>query len=235
MSDFDSGEPLRLLIVEDSVDVAENIAEYMESLGHLTDFALNGLSGLHLALSQDYDVIILDVMLPLMDGLAFCRKFRHESQSQTPILMLTARDTLADKLAGFKAGTDDYLVKPFELPELAARVEALHRRSQAPTPAKLQVADLQLDTGRLKASRAGIPIVLNRACLKLLAALMKASPDVVPRKDLEYTLWGDAPPGSDALRSHMYTLRRLIDKPFEKPLLQTVHGIGYRLVPKSCS
>jgi len=117
--------PLRILIVEDNADIAENISDYLEVLGHIPDFAMNGIGGLHLALTQDYDVIILDVMLPAMDGLTFCRKLREEGGKQTPVIMLTARDTLDDKLAGFDAGTDDYLVKPFALEELAARISAL--------------------------------------------------------------------------------------------------------------
>jgi len=220
---------LRLLIVEDNPDIAENIGDYMESLGHSTDFAMNGINALHLALTQEYDVIILDVMLPAMDGLTFCRKLRDEGQKQTPVLMLTARDTLDDKLAGFEAGTDDYLVKPFELKELAARVSALVRRTLAKPPVKLYIADLELDTGSMKVQRSGTPIELNRVCFKILTMLLKAHPDVVERKDLEYALWEDMPPGTDALRSHIYMLRRLIDKPFDFALLRTVHGIGYRL------
>jgi DNA-binding response OmpR family regulator len=144
--------------------------------------------------------------------------------------MLTARDTLADKLEGFNAGADDYLVKPFELEELSARVQALVRRSDPTGKKPLQVGDLELDTGKRQVQRAGRPIELNRACLKILTMLMRASPNVVSRKEIEYALWSDMPPGSDVLRSHIYTLRRAVDKPFNRPLIQTVHGIGYKLV-----
>ena len=120
---------LRILIVEDNVDIAENIADYLEVQGHVLDFAMDGIGGLHLALTQDYDIIVLDIMLPGMDGLTFCRKLREQGGKQTPILMLTARDTLSDKLEGFEAGADDYLVKPFELQELEARLGALVRRA----------------------------------------------------------------------------------------------------------
>ena len=120
---------LRILIVEDNVGIAENIADYLEVQDHALDFAMDGIGGLHLALTQDYDAIVLDIMLPGMDGLTFCRKLREQGSKQTPILMLTARDTLADKLEGFEAGTDDYLVKPFELQELEARLGALVRRA----------------------------------------------------------------------------------------------------------
>lgn len=229
MSQIKNNQPLRLLIVEDNIDIAENIADYMESLGHRIDFATNGVSGLHLALELNYDVIILDVMLPAMDGLTFCRELRNKDQKHTPVLILTARDTLDDKLAGFDAGTDDYLVKPFELLELAARVNALVHRTTGKSIAKLRIADLELDTGSMKVRRAGVPIELNRTCLKILTILMQAYPDLVERRELEYSLWGDMLPGTDALRSHIYTLRRLIDKPFDIPLLHTVHGTGYRL------
>lgn len=229
MSQIKNNQLLRLLIVEDNIDIAENIADYMESLGYRIDFAANGVSGLHLALELKYDVIILDVMLPAMDGLTFCRELRNKDQKHTPVLILTARGTLDDKLAGFDAGTDDYLVKPFELLELAARVNALVHRTTGKTIAKLRIADLELDTGSMKVKRAGVPIELNRTCLKILTILMQAYPDLVERGELEYALWGDMLPGTDALRSHIYTLRRLIDKPFDIPLLRTVHGIGHRL------
>ena len=221
--------PIRILVVEDNIDIAENIADFLETGGNQLDFAMDGIGGLHLALTQDYDAIILDVMLPGMDGFTFCRKLRKEGGKQTPILMLTARDTLDDKLAGFDAGADDYLVKPFALEELSARVNALVRRRIEFAEKQLYVADLELDLGTMKVRRSGELIEMNRTCLNILSMLMKAYPNVVERKEIENSLWGDMPPGSDALRSHIYALRRAIDKPFNTPLLQTVHGVGYRL------
>ena len=135
---------LRILIVEDNIDIAENISDYLELQGHVTDFAMDGIGGLHLAITQEYDVIILDIMLPGMDGLTFCRKLREEGQKVTPVLMLTARDTLSDKLEGFDAGADDYLVKPFELEELVARMQALVRRSDLGKEKPLRVGDLEI-------------------------------------------------------------------------------------------
>lgn len=230
MSAVKDQRPLRILVVEDNADISENIGDYFEARGHILDFAMEGIGGLHLALTQDYDIIVLDIMLPGMDGLTFCRKLRIEGRKLIPVLMLTARDTLEDKLEGFDAGADDYLVKPFAMEELNARIEALVRRAERIPRIHLQVADLELDIGIMKVKRAGHPISLNRVCLKILTLLMQASPNVVARKDLEHALWGDMPPGSDALRSHIYALRRAIDKPFEEPLLETVHGVGYRLV-----
>ena len=155
---------LRILIVEDNVDIAENIADYLEVQGHVLDFAMDGIGGLHLALTQDYDAIVLDIMLPGMDGLTFCRKLREQGGKQTPILMLTARDTLSDKLEGFEAGADDYLVKPFELQELEARLGALVRRAGQCLQDCLQVGDLEMDMGKMVVQRAGYPVELNRAC-----------------------------------------------------------------------
>ena len=230
MSAIHQQQPLRILVVEDNVDIAENIGDYLEAQGHIMDFAMDGIGGLHLAITQEYDVLILDIMLPGMDGITLCKKLREAGGKQTPVLMLTARDTLSNKLEGFKAGADDYLIKPFALQELEARIKALTKRVEIVEKSVQHVADLELDTGSMKVSRAGKPIDLNRACLKILQMLMQAYPNVVPRNEIEDTLWGDMPPGSDSLRSHIYILRRAIDKPFEQALLETVHGVGYRLV-----
>lgn len=220
---------MRILVVEDNQDIAANVGDYLEALGHSVDYALDGISGMHLALTREFDVLVLDLMLPGMDGLTLCRKLRAEARRDTPVLMLTARDTLPDKLAGFDAGADDYLVKPFELQELAARLEALAKRSRKQTAGVLRVADLELDISTLEVRRSGASLSLNPACLKLLTRLMEKTPHVVRRQELEEMLWADSPPDSDALRSHMYTLRRVVDRPFDKALIQTVHGIGYRM------
>jgi DNA-binding response OmpR family regulator len=226
---------IRVLVVEDNRDICENIGDYFGGRGHITDFAHDGISAMHLALTEPVDVIVLDLMLPGMDGLTFCQKLRREAKSNTPVLMLTARDTLPDKLAGFDAGADDYLVKPFALEELHARVASLHRRSRTKTRQLLSVADLTMDIETLEVRRAGRRLFLNPACLKILERLMEASPAVVARADLETLLWRDDLPDSDALRSHLYTLRRAIDKPFDRPLLHTVHRIGYRLADDNVS
>ncbi len=224
-----ASQALRILIVEDSIDLAENIGDYLEIQGHVSDFAMDGISGLHIALTNRYDAIILDIMLPGMDGLTFCRKLRKEGEMTTPVLMLTARDTLSDKLKGFDAGADDYLVKPFELEELSSRLLALARRSDHAREKTLIVGDLKIDLGKMQVQRVGNPIELNRACFKILKMLMQASPNVVSRNEIEHALWSDMPPESDALRSHIYILRQAIDKPFTHPLIQTIHGIGFKL------
>ncbi len=221
---------MRLLIIEDNADILANIVDYLEAAGHVVDCAQNGPGGLHLALIGSYDLIVLDIMLPGMDGYQVCRSLR-DSGKHTPIIMLTARDTLDDRLHGLREGADDYLVKPFALAELAARIDAVLRRSQGFQP-RLQVADLQLDLDTWQVSRAGQPLKLNPACLKLLEILMRRSPAVVRREDLEHALWGDQPPPSDSLRSHLHLLRQAVDRPFAHSLLHTVHGIGYRLAPE---
>lgn len=220
---------IRVLIIEDHQDIARNIGDYLELEDYVVDFAMDGISGMHLVLTQTYDVIILDLMLPGMDGLTLCRKMREEAENQTPVLMLTARETLSDKLRGFDCGADDYLVKPFALEELLARVIALSKRHAIRKNETLIVADIVLNLGTMTVTRSGQVIDLNRVCTVILKTLMKAYPNLVTREELENALWGESPPGSDALRSHLYNLRSKIDKPFQVPLIQTVHGMGYRL------
>jgi len=221
---------LSLLVVEDNPDLAANIADYLEAKGHLVDVALDGVTGLHLAVSQPHDVVVLDLMLPGLDGLSVCRRLRRDAQSPVPVLMLTARATLDDKIAGFGEGADDYLTKPFELRELELRIAALARRARSgDTLRRLRVADLDFDLDTLAVRRAGRPLSLPAMPMKVLELLMKRSPQVVWRRDIEQALWGDTPPDSDALRVHMHTLRAAIDPPDLPPLLHTVRGIGYQL------
>jgi DNA-binding response OmpR family regulator len=225
-----SSSTSRVLLVEDHQDIAEMVFAYLERRGYQMDYAADGVTGLHLAVSNDYDVLILDLMLPGMDGLEVCAKLRNEARKDTPVLMLTARDTLADKVSGLDTGADDYLVKPFEIQELEARVRALVRRRQgALAPETLRVGDLVLDTGTLVVRRAGQELSLTPIGLKLLTALMRASPRVVSRADLERQVWGEVLPDSDTLRSHLYNLRKVVDRPFDRSLLHTVQGAGYRL------
>jgi len=222
--------PLRILVVEDNPDLAANLVDYLEAKGHLTDTTGDGISGLHLATRNSYDVIILDLVLPGLDGVSLCRRLREDVGKLTPILMLTARDTLEDKIAGLEAGADDYVVKPFELRELAARIKALARRSQAASPRqKLQIGDLLFDTATFQIVRAGKVIELPPIPLRILETLMRASPRVLDRAELERAVWGDTPPDSDSLRAHLHVLRNAVDKPFEKPLIHTLRGIGWQI------
>ena len=219
-----------ILIVEDNRDIAEMLYEYLEGRGYVLDYAADGVTGLHLAVAGNYQAIILDLMLPGIDGLAVCERLRNDAKKSTPVLMLTARDTLQDKIAGLDTGADDYLVKPFEIEELEARLRAILRRSQRTNASDvIEVGDLVLNTGTLEVRRKNQIITLMPIGLRLLSALMKASPNVVSREELEQYVWGDVMPDSDALRSHLYNLRKAIDRNFATPLLHTMHGAGYRL------
>jgi DNA-binding response OmpR family regulator len=222
---------MRILIVEDNPAILANLADYLELRGYSVDCARDGLAGQRLVEASHYDLLVLDVMLPGQDGLALCRRLRSELRSPVPVIMLTARDQLDDRLQGFAAGADDYLVKPFALSELHARIEAVLRRSSGNASRLLTVGDLSYDLDTLEVQRGGRALRLNPLCLRLLAILMQKSPHLVRREVLEEQLWGDDCPDSDSLRSHVHLLRQVIDKPFSQPLLQTVHGHGYRLAP----
>ncbi|MGY6555565.1 MAG: response regulator transcription factor [Wenzhouxiangella sp.] len=221
---------MRILIIEDNRDIAANLGDFLSDRGHEVDYAYDGVTGLHLAIVNEFDAIVLDLALPGMDGIDVCRKLREDVRKGTPVLMLTARDQLEDKLAGFESGADDYLVKPFELREVEARLEVLGRRGQRIKPRELQVGDLEYNLDTYTVRRAGKKIDLNPIGLKLLEKLMSASPAVVTRRELEHHVWGEELPDSDSLRVHIHTLRSLIDKPFGSQLIQTRHGIGYCLV-----
>lgn len=221
---------IRVLLVEDHADLAETVIDFLESMGCVVDYAADGMTGLHLARNQTFDVIVLDVMLPGVDGLALCRQLREDHGAKTPVIMMTARDELNDKLAGFESGADDYLVKPFDLPELVARIASLVRRNQGQvTNEKLIIADLSLDTGSQEVKRAGKALALSPAGFRILYELMKRTPNLVSREELEHALWGDEPPASDTLRSQIYKLRKTVDKPFEQALIHTMAGRGYRV------
>lgn len=219
-----------LLVIEDNPDLAANLSDFFSAHGHTVDLAYDGLSGLRFALEQHYDALVLDLILPGMGGLEVCARLR-EAGERLPILMLTARDTLENKLEGFDHGADDYLVKPFAMPELEARLQALLRRAGGETGRRRwRVADLVYDSDTRSVTRAGRRIELAPIPLRLLALLLRRSPRVVSREELEREIWGDSPPDSDALRAHLHAVRTAIDRDFDPPLLHTLRGIGYQLV-----
>ena len=221
---------MRLLVIEDNRSLVANLFEYFEARGHTLDAAPDGITGLHLATTQHYDAVVLDWTLPRMDGREVLQHLRTGSSVLTPVIMLTARDELPDKIAGFRAGADDYLTKPFALPELEVRLDALVARAGGRGRSRvLEVEDLRLDMATLVATRAGMPLHLYPACRKLLETLMLASPATVSRERLEHALWGDEPPDGDMLRSHIYELRRSVDGPFAVKLIHTLPRVGYRL------
>lgn len=222
---------MRILIVEDNPDIVANLFGFLEPLGHTLDTAANGYAGLAFATDNQYDVIVLDVMLPGLNGIEVCERLRGDGIS-TPVLMLTARDTLEDKVLGFGSGADDYLVKPFSLVELEVRLKALIRRAGGinDAAATLTFGDLRYDVKSYRATRAGRQLTLTKTGFVILESLMRAAPAVVKREELENAIWGDERPRSDALRTHMHAIRQTLDKPERIQMLQTVSGVGFKLV-----
>jgi DNA-binding response OmpR family regulator len=218
---------LNILLIEDDLDLADTVVQYLELEGIRCDHAANGMAGLQLAKEGQYQVLLLDLNLPRLDGLSLCRRLRTAGDD-TPVLMLTARDQLDDKLAGFNAGTDDYLVKPFALQELVARIEVLARRRSGEVR-KLSCGDLVMNLSDKNVTRNSIPIKLSPIGWRLLERLLRASPEVVSRQALEEAVWGDEIPDSNSLKVHMFHLRRAIDGPFAVTLLHTIAGHGFAI------
>jgi DNA-binding response OmpR family regulator len=222
---------VHILVIEDNPDIVANLYGYLEPLGYVLDSARSGTAGLAQAAANDYDAIILDVMLPGIHGLELCHKLRTELGQQTPVIMLTAKDTIEDRVEGLNSGADDYLVKPFSLVELEARLKALIRRSQgAFAGQRLSLGPLSLVADSHEVVRSGIQLKLTPTGFTLLKKLLAESPRVLGTGILEREVWGDDVPSSDALRTHIHSLRQVLDKPFDKPMLKTVSGFGYQLV-----
>lgn len=219
---------MSVLVVDDDIDILTTLADQFELAGISVDCASRGRQALELCRRNQYEVIVLDVMMPGGDGLSVCRELRR-SGNATPILFLTARDTLDDKIDGFDAGGDDYLVKPFAMRELMSRVGALRKRISRQQVNLLQYGDLSMDLELRTAQRQGVNLKLNPQQFQLLHRLLVQAPAAVSRQQLEEALWDGEPPDSDALRSHLYQLRTVVDKPFAEPMILTVRGYGYRL------
>lgn len=220
---------MRILIVEDNKDIAASVTEYLELQGIVCDYAPDGLTGLNLAVTNEYDLYLLDIAMPGLSGLQLCKTLRDDRGDTQPIIFLTARDTLQDKLDGFDSGADDYLVKPFELQELYVRIQAVDKRYRGERSRVLSLSDLTMNLDTEEVKRAGQVIYLTPNHFKLLHLLIKNTPNVVTRQQLEFELWGDTVPDSDSLRSHIYKLRQKIDKPFSLQLIHTVQGRGLRM------
>jgi len=219
-----------ILMVEDHFELAATVCEFLEVHGYIVDHARNLDAARTFLKSQHYHLLLLDINLPDGSGYDLCNWLRTEQGVDIPVLMLTARDTLDDKLKGFTAGTDDYLVKPFDFNELVMRIRALIKRAAGEvTHHKIQIHDLTLDSATQTVVRAGNNIELPPIQFKLLKILMRQSPKVVTKQELMMELWGDEEPESDALRSHIYNLRKMVDKPFDPKLLHTVAGVGLKI------
>lgn len=223
---------MNILLVEDDIDLAETVCEYLEMEGMNCVHALNGEAGLSIALDNKFQVILLDLNLPRLDGLSLCKKLRDEGDD-TPILMLTARDSLDNKIDGFQAGTDDYLIKPFALQELMFRIIALSKRRSG-LVRKLYCHDLEMDVETKTILRADQQINLSPSLWKILEVLVRASPKVVPRTELETAVWGEDIPESNSLKVQMHHLRRAVDSPFPHQLIHTVPRHGFAIYKENC-
>ncbi|MCH7312116.1 response regulator transcription factor [Acinetobacter sp. ANC 4805] len=219
-----------ILMVEDHYELAATVCEFLEEHGFVIDHARNLDAARNFLKTQAYHLLLLDINLPDGSGYELCEWLRLDQGMNIPVLMLTARDTLDDKLKGFVAGTDDYLVKPFDFNELVMRIRALIKRSLGEvSKSKIQIHDLILDSSTQTIIRAGQHIELPRIQFKLLKILMRNSPRVITKQEIMIELWGDEEPESDALRSHIYNLRKMVDKPFTQKLIHTISGVGLKI------
>ena len=220
---------MRLLFVEDDTRIAESAATYLRKTGFAVDVAPSGEDAMRLAAMNEYDVAVLDIRLPGIDGLEVCRRLRA-SGSAIRILMATARDTVEDRIAGLDLGSDDYVVKPYVLAELEARVRALLRRPAVVVPTTLRVDQLALDTGTRMAERNGRQISLTSKEFAVLEYLMRHAGEVVTREKISAHAWDDNyDPASNVIDVYIARLRKKVDDPNESPLLHTIRGAGYRL------
>jgi DNA-binding response OmpR family regulator len=224
---------MRILIVEDNEGIATNLFDFLEGKGNEVEWVQDGYAALGMCEAHGFDVIVLDLLLPRLSGLEVCRILRRDRHVDVPILMLTALDTVSDKLTGFEAGADDYLVKPFALYELWARLQALvNRRIGAVVPRKLQVGPIAYDPQAQTVRLAGREVILQPKCLQILIAMMRQPTKTFTRSEIERVVWGNDEMRSEAVRAHMSNLRRALTVADGTPAIQTLHSLGYRLAPE---
>ncbi len=223
---------MKVLLIEDNPTIARQTVEFLEAHGWIVDHAATGAAGIRLSLAEVFDVILLDLNLPDIDGLEICREIRSQSDATPGILMVTARDSFEDKAQGFHQGADDYLTKPFDLRELALRCQALSRRSELHRNKRITLGELKIDLARQQVTRQDKPVKLTHIGFRILTVLAKAHPEPVARNILTHKVWEDTPPESDALKSHIYSLRKALDKPFSYPMLKTILNVGFKLEVK---
>lgn len=223
---------LKLLIVEDQKSLAENLFEYLGEDQYELDFAADGLTAAHLVATNSYDLIILDVMLPGIDGFTLCSRIREDLRSTVPILLLTARDSIEDKTVGFSAGADDYLVKPFQMRELELRIHALCRRRQKETD-QLVAGDITYNPGTLTVQNGSLSTVtLSGYNATIFETLIRHYPRFVSYQTLSQQLWGHADGAPHTIRTHVYALRKTLKSGLGRAMIKTLHGRGYLLDPE---
>ena len=222
-------QQLSILLVEDNLTIAKQLIEFFEGHGWSVDYASNGSLGTELALNNPFDVVVLDLNLPDIDGLQVCKAIKEQSTINLPILMLTARDAFEDKAEGYGEGADDYVTKPFDFREVALRCQALSKRNQLHKNQTIEIGELTIEQNQHIACREGKPLKLTNIGFKLLLTLAQAYPQAVSRSNLIHAVWQDSPPDTDTLRSHIYSLRNALDKPFDEPMLTTITNVGFKL------
>jgi DNA-binding response OmpR family regulator len=225
------GHPLRILVVEDEAKVARALREGLQRQHYEVAVAPTGEEGFYLASAEEFDLVILDIMLPGRDGLQILATVRKRGL-RTPVLILTARDAIEDRVQGLDQGADDYLVKPFAFPELLARVRALIRRGRADQSAKLQLADLEMDLTGRKARRSGKDLELTAREFEVLEYLLRHKEEVVSREMLAREVWKEISrdtPLDNVMDVHINRLRRKVDEPSDRKLIHTVRGVGFVL------
>jgi DNA-binding response OmpR family regulator len=221
---------MRVLVIEDDPVIGANVCDYLQTTGMDTCYAPDGIVGMELAQRERPDVVVLDLNLPGIDGVDWCRRLRAGALGTTPVLMLTARDSIDSKRAGFAAGADDYLVKPFLLDELAMRLRALSRRSTGRATEVTTLGGLRLEREARRVRVGDAVVRLTPRSFQLIDLLMSAPDRVFSRPDLEREIWGDEPPGGDALRALVAQTRRAFAEAGVDPI-ENLHGHGYRIRP----
>lgn len=224
---------IRMLIVEDHADLATNLLEFFSDERYILDFASDGLSAIHLIATNEYDVIILDIMLPRISGLEVCRKIRNDIKCTTPVIIMTAKDQLEYKEQGFNIGADDYLVKPFNLRELQLRVDALFRRKTGfDKSPDINIPGISFNTGTFMVrTQDGNQLELSGITARIFEELIKAYPNFLSYTELQNHVWGEREVDMNTLRTHVYSLRKLLQDVFKYPMIKTKHGRGYVLIP----
>jgi two-component system copper resistance phosphate regulon response regulator CusR len=221
---------MRLLLVEDDLVIASELERALRKAGHTVDVARDGETALDFAIENSYAAIILDLMIPVKNGIEVCQSLRHMGDA-TPILMLTARDAVEDRVTGLDAGADDYLVKPFALTELNARLRAITRRDAVQKSEVIEVADLIVDPVNHTATRAGIDLGLTRREFALIEALARRTGQVLSREVILDRVWNNIDTQPNTVNFHVSSLRKKVDRPGQPTLIHTVHGIGYVMRP----